>query len=232
MVVGVGRHPRIKDSGGRSACTLMKQQRLDPILILMIILVAIILALAVFLTVLFIQNRPPVGTYTVQVEGTDVIVSMDPNEEVILVDSPGQGGEATAVPPITVPTPTDTPIPPPTETPTPPTPVPAPDQVIFVSHQVSSADTLFSLSNQYNTTIPLMARYGISSVDLVPGNVISLAVANPAYCPGRRPYVVQEGESAFSISQGAGITLDEFRQMNPYLDANFTINFTDVVCLP
>mgnify|MGYP001432946225 FL=1 len=209
----------------------MRQQKLDPILILMIILVAIVLALAVFLTVLFIQNRPPAGTSTVVVEGVEVTINMDPNQEVILVENPGQGGEATAVPPVII-LPTDTPIPLPTETPIPPTPIPAPDQVIFVSHSVSSLDTLYSLSNQYNTTIPLMARFGVSSANLVPGNVISLAVANPAYCPGHNAYVVGEGETAFSISQWAGITLDEFRQINPYLDANFTIHLTDVVCIP
>jgi len=210
----------------------MRNQRLNPIIILTIILVAIVLAMALFLTVLFVQSRPATGTSTVTVEGVDVVVNADPNQQVIIVESPGQGGEATAVPPIILPTSTFTPIPLPTDTPIPPTAVPAPDQVIFVSHQVNSTDTLYSLSNQYNTTIPLMARYGISAANLVPGNVIVIAVANPAYCPGYQPYVVQEGESAFSISQAAGVTLDQFRQMNPYLDANFTIQFTDVVCIP
>jgi len=214
-----------------NGCAHMKQQKPDPILILMIILVAIILAVAVFLTVLYVQGRPPVGTSTVQVEGIEVIVQSNPDDLVVIVGSPGQGGEATAVPPESLPTPTDTPIPPPTETPIPPTPLPQPDQVILVIHVVSSTDTLFSLSNQYNTTIPLMARYGISAADLIPGNSISLAVANPAYCPGRRPYVVAEGDTPLSISQTAGISLDEFRQINN-LTENSPLRFTEVVCLP
>ncbi|MBK6326791.1 MAG: LysM peptidoglycan-binding domain-containing protein [Chloroflexi bacterium] len=207
----------------------MRSKSPNPIIILTIIIVAIVLALGLFLALMFVQSRPPEGTSQVTVEGTDVMIDMNPNDAVMLVDSPGQGGEATAVPPIILPTPTDTPLPPPTATPLPPTAVA--NQVIFVSHTVGGADTLFSLSNQYNTTIPLMARFGISSADLIPGNVIAIAVANPAFCPGRRPYVVGEGESAFGISQAAGITLEEFRQINN-LDANYTIHFTDVVCLP
>lgn len=197
----------------------------------MIILVAIVMAMVVFLMFLFVQNRPPVGANTVTVEGVEVSLNADPNQTVILVESPGQGGESTAVPPVIIPTSTDTPVPLPTNTPIPPTPLPQPDQIIRVAHTVSSADTLFSLSNQYNTTIPLMARYGISAANLVPGNTIMIAVANPAYCPGRRPYVIREGDTPMSISQAAGITLEEFRLINN-LTENSPLRFTDVVCLP
>ncbi len=209
----------------------MQRTKLNPFIIVTIITVAIVLALGLFLTLLFIQNRPPDSTTTVQVEGVDVRINMNPEDAVMIVENPGQGGVATAVPPSTQPPPAETPIPAPTNTPVPPTPLPQVDQIILVGHTVSSADTLFSISNQYNTTIPLMARFGVSSANLIPGNVISIAVANPAFCPGRRAYVIREGDTPLSISQMAGITLEEFRQINGLTEGS-PLQFTNVVCIP
>jgi LysM repeat protein len=193
-----------------------------------VIIVAIILAMGVFLAILFVQNRPPVGTYEVTVEGVTITIRQDPNLEVIILPGQGQGGELEQPDQEIVILPTEPPPPPPTETPVPPTAV---NQVTFINHQVSSGETLFSLANRYNTTIPLMARYGISAANLIPGQVISIAVANPDYCPGRRAYVVREGDSAFGISRAAGISLEQFQQINNF-DANHVLRFTDVVCLP
>jgi LysM repeat protein len=214
----------------------MRQETPNLLIIFAIIIVAIVLAFGLFLTLLFIQGRPPVITYTIPVEGQDVTISMNPDKEVVIVGNAGLGGETAVIQPTAPPPqplPTDTPPPPlpppPTNTPIPPTPTI--DQHTFISHVVTGGDTLFSIANQYNTTIPLMARFGVSSANLIPGNVISVAVANPAYCPGRRTYVVREGDSALSISSNAGISVEEFRQINN-LDANFSLKFTNVVCLP
>lgn len=89
----------------------MRSKSPNPIIILTIIIVAIVLALGLFLALMFVQSRPPEGTSQVTVEGTDVMIDMNPNDAVMLVDSPGQGGEATAVPPIAISTPTATPVP-------------------------------------------------------------------------------------------------------------------------
>ena len=104
----------------------------------------------------------------------------------------------TPVPPTPVP---PTPVPP---TPVPPTAVPRPNQVIFVNYQVAQGDTLYSISSKHNTTIALMARYGIDATDIVPGTVISLPVANPAYCPGNFPYVVEDGDTLSTIAIKCG----------------------------
>lgn len=209
----------------------MKSQRLfNPPIFFTVIIVAIILAMGAFLAILFVQSRPPSGTFQVTIEDVLVTVRLNPDQEVIILPGQGQGGEL--VPPeqeiVAPPPPTETPLPPPTETPIPPPPV---SQVTFVNHQVSSGETLFSLANRYNTTIPLIARYGVSSANLIPGHVVAIAVANPAYCPGRRAYVVREGDSAFSISRAAGISVEQFQQINNF-DANHVLRFTDVVCLP
>jgi LysM repeat protein len=194
---------------------------------IIVIIVAIILAFGLFLAILFVQNRPATNTSQVVVEGVTVTLHTDPNEVVIIVEGQGQGGElppeqATPAPP------PDTPIPPPTATPIPP---PVVDQVIFVNHTVSANDTLYNLTNRYNTTIALMARYGISAANLISGQVITIAVANPAYCPGMRAYVVRESDTPGGIARSAGITVEQFWQMNN-MDANSPLRFTDVVCLP
>jgi LysM repeat protein len=211
---------------------MQTQRIIDPLIFIMVILVAIILAIGVLLTILFIQGRAADGSFPVIVEGVTVRLRPNPDDQVILLPGLGQGGELPPDPIVIVeqqPTePLPPPPPPPTETPIPPPPV---SQIIFVNHTVSSGDTLFNVANRYNTTIPLMARYGISSANLIPGNVIAVAVANPAYCPGLRAYVVREGDSAFGLSRSAGISLEQFQQINNF-DANHVLRFTDVICLP
>ncbi|MBK8987931.1 MAG: LysM peptidoglycan-binding domain-containing protein [Chloroflexi bacterium] len=211
----------------------MQQQKPSLIIIATIIIMAIILAVGLFLTLLFIQNRGMGGGSTIAVEGVDVQVNMNPEDEVMIVTDPGQGSGPAVVPTAeTFPVPTDIPPPPPpTETPIPPTALPLPDPIILINHQVSSGETLFSIANRYNTTIPLMARFAVSSANLMPGAVIQVAVANPAYCPGRRAYVIREGDTPFSVSQMAGISLEEFRQING-LTENSPFFFTNVVCIP
>jgi LysM repeat protein len=101
----------------------------------------------------------------------------------------------------------------------------------FTNHQVTGTDTLYSLARQYKTSIPLMARFGISSKEIIVGNVIAIPVANPAYCPGYQTYVVIRGDTPYGISLSAGISLEEFGRINN-LDANYSIKETDVVCIP
>lgn len=111
----------------------------------------------------------------------------------------------------------------------------APD-VIFVPYQVGPADTLFGVAQHHInrgqiTSVALMARYGIDSTSLVAGSTINVPVANPAYCPGLRPYVVLEGDNAFRIAQRAGISVQTLAQINS-LDAQYTVYVTQVICLP
>jgi LysM repeat protein len=154
--------------------------------------------------------------------------------EVTVIPDSGQGdGGATAIPPAIVtplePTPIPiTPIPP---TPLPPTAVPRPPQVLFENYQVVQGDTLFGITTKRNTTIALMARYGIDATDLVPGNVIPLPVANPAYCPGNFPYVVQEDDTLSSIAVKCQTTVQTLKQINGFGD-NFRLDVTSVICVP
>jgi LysM repeat protein len=211
------------------------QPPVKPYVLITVIILAIVLAFGVFLTVMYLQDRPEDNSYVVNVDGQDIVVNPDPNKVVIIVS---QEPPPTPVieQPVSSPTPivvTNTPEAPLVATPLPITltPVPQTSMYIFINHTVTGTDTLYSIANSYNTSIPLMARFGISSVDIVVGNTISIPVANPDYCPGMKACVVIEGDTPFGLASSAGISLEEFGRINN-LDANYSIYETQVVCLP
>lgn len=230
-------------------------ERADAKIIILIMLMAIILAVTAALAYVYLINRPdyPDGTYETTVEGQAVLVESDPELAAHIISTPvpeqpvapvitvppeGQGGgegtdEVVTIVPITVtplvPTPIPVTVPPATVVP--PTPVPRPNQVIFLDYQVAQGDTLYSISNNHNTTYALMARYGVDATDIVPGTIIRLPVANPAYCPGYFPYVVEEGDTLSKIAVKCGTTVDTLKQINGFGD-NYRLDVTDVICVP
>lgn len=211
----------------------MQQPEVKPYVLITIIILAILMAFGVFLTVMYLQRRPPDNSRTIIVEGQEIVVNPVPESEVIIVAQEGQGGEVIvggqSVEPV-IPTNTPEP-PPPTVTPIPPTAVSSASMYIFTNHTVVGTDTLYSLARQYNTSIPLMARFSISSSEIVVGYTIAIPIANPAYCPNYQTYVVVAGDTPLGLSLSAGITLEQFGQINN-LDANYSIYETQVVCLP
>jgi LysM repeat protein len=208
---------------------------------LFIVLVASLLAVGIFLGIPFIQGQPefPRGTFPIIVEGNWIVVAADPNQEVFLIpigdDGAGTGGQVIGE------IPTATPVILPTEGPAPtipvlptaaPTPVPPRDCVTFTNYTVQSGDTLFSISNRYITSIALMARHGISSTSLVPGQVIRLPIGDPACCPaGWRPYAVTEGETWFGIARKCGVTVDTLLQGNG-LAPGAPLYLASIICVP
>lgn len=227
-------------ASNRSGCA----SRLPQLII--IIIVATLLAAGIFLAIPYIQGRPeyPRGTYELIVEGNLIRVSMDPQSEVFLIPigglAPGTGGQslvqvATGTPvilPTGLPTATTQTLPtspPPQST---ATPRPQSSCVIFTDYSVQAGDTLFSISHKFVTSIPLMARHGISSTNLVPGAVIRVPVGDPSCCTGGwRPYVVEEGESWFGIAQSCGITVDALLQGNG-LSPGSPLYMASVICVP
>jgi len=214
----------------------------QPIIVFLLIGMAVILALGLFLIVLYIQNRPevPEGTELQIVEGIEVRVNPDPAKEVIIVPpvaveqpitdiqpSPADPALQQPTPAVVAEPPTATPMPQAVATAVPP----RPDSVIFVDYAVQPGDTLYSITKRMDTSIALMARFGLSAEDLVPGKVIKLPVGNPAYCAPRRPYAVIEGDTAFSIARRHGISAEELRAINT-LDANYTIYTATIICVP
>jgi LysM repeat protein len=229
-------------------------EKADAKVIILIMLMAIILAVTAALAYFYLINRPayPDGTYLTTVEDQVILVESDPELAAYIISTPvpeqavapeitvtqdgqegGSGGQeenVTAVP-VTSITVTPIPVTPIPVTPIPPTAVPRPNQVIFENYQVAQGDTLYSISTKYNTTIALMARYGIDATDIVPGTVIHLPVANPAYCPGNFPYVVEEGDTLSTIAIKCGTTVATLKQINGFGD-NYRLDVTSVICVP
>ncbi len=226
-------------SSSNSGCARLPQ-------VLIILIVATLFAAGLFLAIPYLRGRPqlPRGTYILNVEGRNIRVVMDPEQEVFLIPlantSPaGTGGESvaavasatsavlpTAGPPATT-VPTLPTAPPPTATTR-----PRASCVIFSDYQVAAGDTLYSISRKFVTSVALMARHGISSVSLTPGNVIRVPVGDPACCTGGwRPYVVLEADTWFNLARTNGVTVEQLQQASG-LGAGATLYMTDVICIP
>lgn len=216
--------------------------------ILAIMITAIVVALALAAAYIWLINRPelPPGSFIFNVEGEEIRVDSDRDQWLLLADETaaqggeqqdgggdsggtGTGGQTTLPTPTPIPLPSPTPIPP-TATPVPPTPT-HPPQVIIQNYQVVPGDTLYSLERRHRTTIALMARYGIDATDLVPGHVIPLPVANPAFCPGSQTYIVIERDTLSTIAHRFNTTVDALRQLNGFGDG-YRLDLTQVICVP
>ncbi|MCA9953309.1 MAG: LysM peptidoglycan-binding domain-containing protein [Ardenticatenaceae bacterium] len=214
-------------------------------IVLMMILIAIILAIGVFLAMNAVRSRSSndvvtpeltASNFFVTVGSETVALPVDPNlrptiidlpvvEESPRVDEPVNEQVVTATPePTAVPVVVEQ-----------ATAVPATstaNKIIFQPYTVQQGDTLYSLSQAFVTSIALMAENGISQTSLVPGTTINIPVGNPEYCSGRgRPYAVGEGDTAYNISQRYNTTPQTIQSLNG-LDANYTINIADIICVP
>lgn len=226
-------------SSSNSGCARLPQ-------VLIILIVATLFAAGLFLAIPYLRGRPelPRGTYILNVEGRNIRVVMDPEQEVYLIPiggsaSTGTGGESVAAVPSPTPLIISSPSAPATAAPTlPPPPPPTATTrprascVLFNDYQVASGDTLYSISRKFVTSVALMARHGISSVSLVPGNVIRVPVGDPACCTGGwRPYVVLEADTWFGLARANGVTVEQLQQASG-LGAGATLYMTDVICIP
>ncbi len=206
----------------------------------MIILAAILLALGGLLVV-NAQSRPklPRGSSDVLVEGRQVRIAMDPQQEVYLVPlEQGTGGQqfsqlstgTPAILPTAPPAATIQPLP--TAPPPTVTPIPQASCIIFTDYTVQAGDTLYSISRRFVTSITLMARHGISSTSLIPGHVIRIPVGDPSCCSGDwRPYVVEEGDTWSGVAAFSGITTDTLLQSNGR-SSGAILYLASVICTP
>lgn len=202
---------------------------------------AAVFAISLFLGWLYLNSRITVNssetagvkTGSTTIDDINVIFNIYPDEAVVLLprgsaSGIGEGGEN----PTSVPVPA-TPIPP-TAVPATPIPTPTPEKIIFTSYTVKNGDTLYSVAADFGwtSTISLMAKYNIAAGDIVAGKKLEpFPIANPAYCPSYRPYVVEESENAYIISQKVGTTLETLKEINN-LNDEYTVYVTDVICVP
>lgn len=225
--------------------------------VMAIIFMATILAVGLFLAINAMQNRPsnpttPAadqnGGIPIIVEGVEVRLKGDLSQQVRIVN-PAESPSVPAAAPTSDPnqtveggqdsqtTPadqqnqqTEQPTPLPTSTPE-PQPTPAAERIITIDYVVQEGDTLYKIAATFNTAIVLMAERGISQDDLVAGQTIAVPVGNAEVCPGRQPYVVKEGETAFAIGQKFNTNAEEIQAING-LDENYTVYSGTVICVP
>ena len=108
------------------------------------------------------------------------------------------------------------------------------DPIIFRQYTVAAGDTMYSLSvrTDFDTSIGLMALYGIDTSDIVNGNLINLPIVNPNYCGGARAtHLILEGETVFRIADKYGTSMDVIAAANG-LGADYRIRTNDVLCIP
>lgn len=212
--------------------------------ILLLMIMAIILAVGVFLVIMVVSNRPTPTERMVNVNGEFVTLEVDPNLRPVI--QPEALPAAEEAPPEQLPVETvvvDENQVTVEEQPTavPPTAQPEAaaentgtggvgDKYVFSNYVVQAQDTLYSLAVKHNTTIALLARFGTAT--LIPGDTVLITTANPNYCPNRRPYIVEEGDTAFLIATRHGITVQELAEMNGHPDGNMPVYVTDVICVP
>ncbi|MCB9423303.1 MAG: LysM peptidoglycan-binding domain-containing protein [Ardenticatenaceae bacterium] len=213
-------------------------QRTQYPIVITIVIMAVITAVGLFLAWSYILRRPelPEGSYRTVVEGVELVVNQDPDKQVYLINPLPDQTQLQPDNQSTQPEPsqpaagteqaTETPIPPPE-----PTATPIPDSVIFIDYVVQPNETMYSVALRLDTSIALMAQEGIAQDKLVPGQTIKLPVGNPAYCPGKRPYAVAEGDTAYNISRTLNVPLDVLKTLNN-LNDNFDIKAAQILCIP
>lgn len=225
-----------------------QSQRQSMKMIFVLMVSAVFCAVATFVALALVidrSNSPTENTdmipIVITVAGTSVALYPDPNKSILLVSEAGTpvapesgnpeqataAAAATAIIQVT-----ETPAQPlASPTPLPPPPTPVPPSVIFTSYVVQPGDSLYQITLVQNTSIDLMALYGISSTAIVAGNVLNLPIANPAFCPGMIPHVVRDQQTVYSIAREYGSSPDAIAAANG-LDANYTVKTTQVICIP
>jgi LysM repeat protein len=112
-----------------------------------------------------------------------------------------------------------------------PTVTPIPEPVIFVDYIVRQGDSLYSISIDQNSSIELLAMYGVDADDLISGNMLNLPVANPSFCPGSRAYVVRDHDTLYGIARAFNTTSEAIMAINN-MQAGHIIKVTEVICIP
>ena len=233
---------------------MQNQQRAQMSIVMLIIVLAIVFGVFAFAIYQFVRTRPIPPATDILVDSQTISLSVNPDERVEIIGDPPPPAEpepvveeapAEAAPEGEAAVAEEAPAEEAPAAEAPPTEAQpaaetvqdtqgvggavATDMYIFTQHVVQGSDTLFSLANQYNTTIPLIARFGTST--LIPGQSVTITQANPAYCPTSGWYIAREGDTPGGIAAAYGTTLETLDQLNRW-GGVYAVYETDVVCVP
>ena len=198
---------------------------------------AVFVAAAAFLIYAIIAAPPDPSSskvtqpeQVVEIDGRAITLRFDPEKAVVFSEAPqativpvqvqesASEIEAVATQIVVEPTPV-------------PTATPIPVQVVFIDYVVKPGDSLYSIGSELNSSIELLAINGIDSGDLVAGSVIKVPVANPAFCPGSRAYVVRDRDTIYGIALSLNSTTEAIMVTNNF-PAGYFIKATEVICVP
>lgn len=109
-------------------------------------------------------------------------------------------------------------------------PVNCPGGVVYV---IKSGDTLYSISQRYNTTVTeiVQANPGINPNNLQIGQEICIPVPPSTTCPGGINYTIKAGDTLYSIATRYGVTVNDILRLNPGIDPN-NLQIGQVICIP
>ncbi|TCL70976.1 LysM domain-containing protein [Hydrogenispora ethanolica] len=102
------------------------------------------------------------------------------------------------------------------------------------AYTIRSGDTLYLLAQKYRTTVDaiLRANPGINPNALQIGQSLCIPGSAPTSCPtGTSAYIVQSGDTLYSLAQAHQTSVDAIVQANPDLDPN-RLQIGQSICIP
>jgi len=120
-----------------------------------------------------------------------------------------------------------------------PEPPACPEGTIYI---VRPGDTMFRIANQYNISLQQLLRANPQVVNpnvifvgqrlCVPTQITPTPPTPGPFCPDGTVYIVQRGDSLFSIARKFGITLQRLIQANPQIPNPNIVEVGMRVCIP
>ncbi len=104
-----------------------------------------------------------------------------------------------------------------------------------VIYRIQAGDTYYSLAGLYNTSVAAIvsANPTVDPNRLRIGQAICLPARQPEYpsCPEGNYYTIQAGDTFYAIATRYGISVDDLREANPYVDPD-RLRVGQMICIP
>lgn len=100
-------------------------------------------------------------------------------------------------------------------------------------YTVRSGDSMFLIARRFNISLPslIAANPQIMNPSLIyPGQNLCIPVSQP--CPGGFVYIVQRGDTLFSIAMRFNTTVEAIRRINPQIPSSNQIFAGQAICIP
>ncbi|MGI6538793.1 MAG: LysM peptidoglycan-binding domain-containing protein [Caldicoprobacterales bacterium] len=101
-------------------------------------------------------------------------------------------------------------------------------------YTIRNGDTLFAIANRFNVTVAaiIAANPGIDPMSLRVGQIICIPASTGGTCPsGTSEYIIQAGDTFFSIARRFNISVDALLAANPNVDPD-NLQIGQKICVP